>query len=93
MRNNIPQEDRTRMYRYPERRLRMEGFECQLPQGARAELGAKPQVVQLRIEPNPRPGLMEQPPPRTEAAINPPSPLKPKPTATPWFNPPRLDLS
>jgi hypothetical protein len=85
MRKNTQQEDRARMYQYPERGLRGEEFECQLPQRARAELGAKPRVVQLRRDPKPSPQPIEQAPPRSGAAISPPGPLKAEPTATPWF--------
>jgi hypothetical protein len=39
------------MYRYPERSLRVEEFECQLPQEALAELGVKARVLQPKSEP------------------------------------------
>ena len=73
------------MYRYPERPLRVEEFECQLPPEARAELRANPQVVQPLRKPEPSPPPGHQPAPWTAVAISPPSPPEAKPTATPWL--------
>jgi hypothetical protein len=70
------------MYRYPERRLRVEEFECQLPREARAELGAKPRVVEPRSEPEPGPPSVYQVAPGARMVISPP---KAKRTSTPWF--------
>jgi hypothetical protein len=39
MKHNSRHEDRTRMYRYPERRLRVQQFDCHLPEESRAEMG------------------------------------------------------
>jgi hypothetical protein len=68
------------MYRYPERRLWVEEFDCQLPREARAELGARP-----RRESAPSPPSVHQVTSRPEMAISPPSPPEAKRTATPWF--------
>jgi hypothetical protein len=60
------------MYWYPERRLRVEKFDCQLPPEAWAELGAKPRVVQPRRESEPSPPSSRQSAPVPEVAISPP---------------------
>ncbi len=77
------------MYRHPERRLRVEEFECQLPPEARVELGAKPRVAQPRREPEqPSAPSVRQAEPRPGVVISPPSPPSPSeaaPTATPWL--------
>ena len=73
------------MYRYPERPLRVEEFECQLPPEARAELGANPRVVQPPRKPEPSPPLVHQAVPKPAVAISFASPPQAKPTATPWF--------
>src|SRR6516225_10049428 len=85
MRNNTPEEESTRMYRYPERPLRVEEFECQLPPEARAELGANPRVVQPPRKPEPSPPVVRQAAPKPAVAISFASPPQAKPAATPWF--------
>ena len=73
------------MYRYPERPLRVEEFECQLPPEARAELGTKQRVVPPPRKPEPSPPVVRQAAPQPAAAISFASPPQAKPTATPWF--------
>jgi hypothetical protein len=61
MRTNRPhEEDRTRMYQYPEGWLGAEEFECQLPPDALAELTATPGEVQPRREPEPSQPSVQQ---------------------------------
>ena len=73
------------MYRYPERPLRVEEFECQLPPEARAELGANPRAAQPPRKPEASPPLARKAARKSDVAISFASPPQAKPTVTPWL--------
>ena len=82
MRTNRPhEEDRARMYLYPEGCLGAEKFECQPPPDALAELTATSRVKPPRRDPEPSQPSVHQAAPRPGPAISAP---KGK-IATPWL--------
>jgi predicted small secreted protein len=60
------------MYRYPERGLRVEEFDCQLPPDALAELTAAAQAAQPPNEPQPSQPSVHHAVPGPAAVISPP---------------------